>query len=124
MKIFIVLSFLILTNCFAQSAKVVKKGDIVPFDGVLFTRELEKQIRFDIQILEKKSESLAKIVEINEKEINILNKRIALYQEKANELATSQINKDNSTFFKNTLYFVSGAVITGVIGYGLIQAYR
>jgi hypothetical protein len=55
---------------------VVKKGETVPFDGVLFTKEKEKEVRNNIENSEKKIITLAKLNEFNEKEIDILNKRL------------------------------------------------
>lgn len=118
MKIFLI--FLLISNiCIAEDVKVVKKGDTVPFDGVLFTKELEKSIRMDMQISEKKIDMLTKINDLNEKEINILTKRLELHQEKTAEIIDREVQLENSTFFKNTIYFISGALITGLISYGV-----
>ena len=111
--------------CFAEnSVKVIKKGETAPFDGVLFTRELEKDIRNDLIVAEKKSAALTRLNEINEKEIEILNKRLGLYQTKAKELAEIETKVESDSFLKNVTYFISGALITGVIGYGVVKAYR
>lgn len=119
------LTVLLISNlALADDVKVVKKGETVPFDGVLFTKELEKQIRSDTQILEKKVDTLTRINSINEQEITILNQRVSLYQEKAKEMADREVKQESSSFWKNAAYFISGAVLTGVIGYGVIKAYR
>ena len=111
--------------CFAEnSVKVIKKGETAPFDGVLFTRELEKDFRNDLIVAEKKSAALTRLNEINEKEIEILNKRLGLYQTKAKELAEIETKVESDSFLKNVTYFISGALITGVIGYGVVKAYR
>lgn len=109
---------------FAEDVKVVKKGETVPFDGVLFTRELEKDIRNDIQVLTKKVDTLNKINDINEKELDILNKRVKIYQDKAKEMANREVKSEKDTFFKNTLYFLSGALLTGIVSYGVIRTVR
>jgi hypothetical protein len=109
---------------FAKDVKVVNKGEVVPFDGVLFTRELEKDIRNDIQILTKKVDTLTKINDINEKELDILNKRVKIYQDKAKEMANREVKSEKNTFFKNTLYFLSGALLTGIVSYGVIRTVR
>lgn len=123
MKILITL-ILSINVCFANEVKVVKKGDTVPFDGVLFTRELEKDIRNDIEILKKKADTLTKINDINEKELEIVNKRLKLYQDKSKELADREVKSENRDFLKNTVYFLSGALLTGLLGYGVFKAYR
>jgi hypothetical protein len=121
MKLFF--SLLLVSNfCFAQNVKVVKKGDSVPFDGVLFTKELEKDIREDMDKLKRRNEILTKINEVNEKEIDIVTKRLSLYQEKSKELADREVQSERDQFIKSTLYFLSGALITGLISYGVSQA--
>lgn len=115
-------SFLLITNfCFAQNVKVVKKGESVPFDGVLFTKELEKDIREGVDKLKRRNEVLTKINEVNEKEIDIVTKRLSLYQEKSKELADREVQSERDQFIKNTLYFLSGAIITGLISYGVTK---
>jgi hypothetical protein len=110
------LSFAILfSQASAQDVKVLKKGDPAPFDGVLFTKELEKSIRTDIQVYEKKIETYDKLNKLNEMEIDILSKRLSLYQEKTNELLQKE---DNSNLLKNTIVFLSGVVITGLLVHG------
>ncbi len=116
--------FLVSNMCFAQNVKVVKKGDSVPFDGVLFTKELEKDIREDVQKLNKRNDILTKLNEINEKEIDILTKRLVLYQDKSKELVDREIEFERDGFIKNTAYFLSGALITGLITYGVLQTQR
>jgi hypothetical protein len=121
---FVISIILCLNFCYADSVKVVKKGETVPFDGVLFTKEKEKEVRNNVENSEKKIVTLAKLNEFNEKEIDILNKRLELYQNKSRELADREVKNENNTFLKNSIYFLSGALITGLIGYGVIQAYR
>lgn len=121
----LIIAFILSFNiALANDVKVVKKGEVVPFDGVLFTKELEKDIRNDIQILNKKVNTLTKINDINEKELDIVNKRLALYQNKADELTKREVKSERDGLVKNTLYFLSGALLTGIIGYGVIKAYR
>lgn len=100
----------------ANDVKVVKKGESVPFDGVLFTMEMEKSIRMDIQVYKKSTETLSKINELNEQEIDILGKRLSLYQTKTNELLRKE---DNTNLLKNVVFFLSGALIMGVVSYGV-----
>lgn len=121
----IILCFILSSSlAYSQDVKVVKKGEVVPFDGVLFTKELEKDIRNDVKNLEKRNEVLTKLNEVNNKEIDILNNRLELYQKKSKELAEREVKSERETFFKNTFYFISGALLTGLIGYGVVKTYR
>ena len=120
-----ILCLLLISNIvIAEEVKVVKKGESVPFDGVLFTKEKEKEVRADLETSEKKIITLRKLNELSESEITILNKRLELYQNKARELADREVKSENNTFLKNSLYFLSGALITGLIGYGVVKTYR
>jgi len=121
----VILCLLLISNiAISEEVKVVKKGESVPFDGVLFTKEKEKEVRADLETSEKKIVTLRKLNELSESEIAILNKRLELYQNKARELADREIKSENNTFLKNSLYFLSGALLTGLIGYGVVRTYR
>lgn len=120
-----ILTLLISCNfVFAEEVKIVRKGEIVPYDGVLFSKDKEKEVRTDLDVSEKKIITLKKLNELNEKEIEILDKRLQLYQKKSTELTELQVKNEKHTSIQNVVYFISGALITGVIGYGVIKAYR
>ena len=116
---FLFTTLLLTQVCFAQDVKVVKKGEQVPFDGVLFTKELEKSIRMDMQISQKKIDTLTKLNELNEKEIDILTTRLQIHQEKVKDAVDREVQTENSMFWRQALYFISGALITGLISYGV-----
>lgn len=121
----LLISFFLLANiALADEVKIVKKGDTVPYDGVLFTKDKEREIRTDLEISEKKILTLKRLNDLNEKEIEILNKRVELYQKKTKEIVNLQLQEEKYSNAKNALYFISGALITGLIGYGVIKAYR
>ncbi len=119
-----ILFFLCVNIALADQVKVIKKGDPAPFDGVLFTKELEKEIRNNLSIADDRIKLLNKINDLNNKEIEILSNRLELYQKKSLELSDINSKIENTTFIKNVGYFLAGAVITGFIGYGVVQAYR
>src|SRR5574343_1303427 len=117
--------FLITFNCMAQNVVTVKKGDVVPFDGVLFTKEKELQIRQDIlekEALDKKVKLLEELGKVQEEEIDLANKRINNYRKQITEYADREVRTESREFWKSALYFTAGALITGAIGYGVIRA--
>lgn len=116
---FILTFNLLCSKVFASDVKTVKKGEVVPFDGVLFSREMERSIRENQEFLEKKVNALIKINDLSEKEIEILSKRLEVYQKKTTEMALRETSRENNTFMKHTIYFLSGAIITGLISYGV-----
>jgi len=119
-----ILFFLCVNIALADQVKVIKKGDPAPFDGVLFTKELEKEIRNNLSIADDRIKLLNKINDLNNRVIEILSNRLELYQKKSLELSDINSKIENTTFIKNAGYFLAGAVITGFIGYGVVQAYR
>ena len=122
-----ILLLLFTVNCLAQDVVVVKKGDVVPFDGVLFTKEKEKELRqtkLDLETSEKKVILLSDLNELNKKELDVVSKRLDLYQDKVREMADREVKSESRTFLQNSVYFISGALITGLIGYGIVKAYK
>lgn len=119
-----ILSFILFINySFAQVA-VLRKGEVVPFDGVLFTKELEKEIRTNLDISDKKISKLEGLNKLNDQEIDILNKRLNLYQQKSLELSDKAAKLEEGNFYKSFSYFLAGALLTGFIGYGVVKNYR
>lgn len=121
------LLLLLSLNAIAQDVVTVKKGDAVPFDGVLFTKEKELEVRKEVlekDFLQKKASLLEELGKVQKEELDISNKRIEIYQARAQEMADREVKSESREFLKNALYFTAGAVLTGVLGYGVIQAYR
>jgi hypothetical protein len=127
MKTLLVLLLSISIANAGDSVVVLAKGAPAPFDGVLFSREMEKQIRqidLDNDYLKRQNTSLIKLNTLSEQENTIITKRYENMQLKANELAEKQVKMENNSFWKTTLYFMSGALLTGVVAYGAARAGR
>jgi hypothetical protein len=105
--------------CASEDVKVIKKGDIAPFDGVIFTREVERSIREELEFNKVKIDKLTKLNMLNEQELEVISKRLELNQKISRELADREVKIENNSFLKNTLYFLSGALITGIIAHGV-----
>jgi len=126
MKILLILC-LSISLAHAGNVSVITKGTPAPFDGVLFSREMEKAIRqtdLDNVFLKQQNASLTRLNDLSEQETAIVTKRYENMQLKANELAEKQVKMDNNSFWKNSLYFISGALITGLITYGVARAVK
>ncbi|MFZ4411443.1 MAG: hypothetical protein ACOYOV_00070 [Bacteroidales bacterium] len=109
----------------AGNVSVIAKGTPAPFDGVLFSREMEKQIRqtnLDNVYLKQQNASLTRLNDLSEQETSIVTKRYENMALKVNELAEKQIKADNASFWKSTLYFVAGAIMTGIITYSVTRS--
>jgi hypothetical protein len=121
------LLLLITFNAFSQEVVTVKKGDVVPFDGVLFTKERELQIRKEVlekDFLVKKNLLLEELGKLQQTEIDIANKRVDVYQKRTQEMADREVRQENTDFWKSAFYFTAGALIVGIIGYGVVSTYE
>lgn len=124
--IVLILNVLFNNKAFSQ-VTVVKKGDTVQYDGVLFSKEKELEVRqqvLDLEYEKKRNLRLSDLNILNEKQIDLMHKRIDLYQNRVQQLQERDLSNQDDRLLNNTLYFVSGALLTGLIGYGVIQAYR
>lgn len=124
---YILILFLSTSLAFGQDVKVLSKGTPAPFDGVLFSKEMEKSIRqidLDNAYLKQQNASLNRLNDLSNQENDILSKRYENMALKANQLAEQQVKAENASFWKNALYFVGGALITGVISYGVVKSIR
>lgn len=123
----LILISLLSFNCMAQNVATVKKGEPVPFDGVLFSKDKELEIRKEVlekDFLEKKVNLLEELGRTQEKELEIANKRTILYREQSKEFADREVTSENTSFLKGILYFTAGALLTGALSYGVIQSNR
>lgn len=103
MKYLMILCF-ITQSLFAQDATVLKKGDPAPFDGVIFTKEKEKEIRL-----------MTETKKLQDEKIDLYDKRIALRDKQLDSLAERVVEqKDESLFTKVGMFILGAAVTTGV----------
>jgi hypothetical protein len=114
------IKILIMCLCFNSFAQVttVKKGEVIPYDGVLFSKDKElklREMREECTVDKKKVELFSKMNELNQKEIDVLTQRADNYKKEVRE------NRRVSDLEK-AIYFLAGAFITGAISYGVIKA--
>lgn len=117
--IFLILLIVISFNTYAE-VTTIKAGQAAPYSGVLFSKDAElklREMREEYQIEKKKTELLTKINDMSQKEIDILMQRVDNYRGQV-------IQNKKSTDLERALYFVAGALITGFVSYGVIQANR
>lgn len=97
------LMLLLITNLtFAQNSAIVKKGDTVPFSGILLTEErAEEAVKAEKKVvtLEQLAEAQKALTEFHKEEAVVARKRL------------SEAKWDG--FLSNTMYFALGVIITG-----------
>jgi len=112
-----ILSVLISLNSFSQ-VTTLKKGELAPYEGVLFSKDKElklREMREECAVDKKKVELFSKMNELTQKEVDVLTQRVDNYRKEVRD------NKKISDLEK-AVYFFAGALLTGVISYGVVQA--
>jgi hypothetical protein len=104
--------------------KYVEKGTLAPYTGYLFSPEDEKNARLmakEMEYFRDLSESMGKLIESDEKVIKVQNERIELYNTQIVNMSKRISETESDNFWRNTLFFVLGAVLTGAITFGVNQ---
>ena len=112
--------FLSCSLCFGQEIKIIKKGAPAPFDGfVVDAKQMKvfRQIDKDRKVLKEKEITLKDLGVVQEK-------RIKYFQDQADFYQTEMQAQQVKGWFKNTVYFLGGVAITGLISYGAWRVYR
>jgi hypothetical protein len=103
-------------NC-PEDIQVIEKGQVANCSGVLLSPEASKKADEaieDSKYYKELSGALFKRRDLTNKEINILDQRLKLYQEQSERLAVQLSNKESSETWKNFGYLALGVIITGV----------
>lgn len=115
--------FLYLEYSFAACDKPVnylQEGTTTPCSGYLFTPEKELEVRIKIANYDK----MELLVKKQDEMINILDSRIKIQIEQNIELSKLNEGNKNEDFYQKVLFFGLGALLTGMIAYGTIQAIK
>jgi len=102
-------------NTFAEDVIKLDKGTPAPYTGYLFSPETEQKARLSVKELSYYKE----LNIINEEALNLYSKRLTLTDTENLQLRDTIRKQEDVNFWKNTLYFVFGAVITGAIAIGV-----
>lgn len=123
MKKYLVILFLIPSLAFAeckQPVSLLEEGKPAPCLGYLFTPEKEAEVRTKIA----NYNNLELIVKKQDELVDVLNKRV-YNQIEQNQILNEQLNlREKETFTQKAIFFVLGAVVTGLIAYGTVQAVK
>ena len=121
MRLVLILLLLISTFSYAEEEiKYLKKSEVAPFTGYLSTPK--QQVRYR-QINEERKNCQAQKIKLEQLgQINDSN--LEWYKENYKKLKSDYEWQQTSKFCTHTLYFLGGAAISSVIGYGAIRALR
>ena len=104
---------------------LLNQGQAAPYTGYLITSDREKKLRMldkELEICNNINNSYKRLDSFNSENEAILIKRLDLYKNESERLANTLAKNNSDSFWEKTLYFGLGAVLTGFIAYGVVQA--
>ncbi len=109
-----------LSSATCLSVTYLQEGTPAPCSGYLFSPEKEQEVRLKIIDYDR----LTKLTERQSSLIDIQDQRLT-GQIKLNQELIEKINNSNQKdFWQNTLYFLSGVLITGAISSAVLHNVR
>lgn len=123
---YIALLLLLSMSVQAQDVTYLKQGEVAGYDGFLFSVPKEKELRLlDAQLTNcvTRSDLLMRSYDLQTNIIALSDKRLSNYQEQIDNLNKQAVTAKSDTFWMSALYFLSGAVITGLVAFGLAKGY-
>lgn len=120
------LSILLLCSIFSQSVSaqdtaLVRKGDLVPFDGILFSEKKANEVRYQLiklDNLEKINESYDKTIVLYKKNEDYKNEQLSVLLQRNDDLAKSLQSSQTTSNWERILWFTLGVVATTGAVYG------
>ncbi len=88
----------------SKPVQAIQEGEKANCSGFLFDKKTEEA-----------AYKATRIVELQEKENQILEKRLELYVKQSEALAKELAKKKNTEEFVRVFYFIGGALITGIV---------
>lgn len=104
----------------ADNAVYLPKGSVTPFEGYLFDQEKAEKVRN----LKIDYDTTNRLLDNYKGENAVIMERLANAQEHNKVLAQRIVDLKDDNFFNKVGYFVLGAVVTGVISYGVVQTLK
>ena len=101
----------------AEPVQLLNHGDKAPCTGFLFSPEQEKKVyeaTQDAKYYKELSDKLMKRQELQTEQLQIMDERLKLYMNQSNTLAIELQKEKSDSFWKKTLYFGLGIIVTGV----------
>lgn len=121
MKLLLVIFLLVSNVCYSnESMKVVKKGEVASFDGVLVSKEQMEEFRRineENKLLKEKVLTLENIVKIDEI-------KLKYYADELTATRSLLIAEQANDFWAKAGYFALGVIVTGVAAKSAIESTR
>ena len=97
--------------------EIVKEGEPSPCTGIVFTHEQETKIRTDLMYYKELSGKYKQNAELDAK---LLKLERDLSKDLRNELSM----RESTAFWENSLFFILGAGLTGLVSYAAFQSIK
>lgn len=127
MKRLTLLSLLLVQSAYATDPTLLRKGDVAQSEGWLFSRELEasnRQRLLDADLYKQLDLSNQRIIQYHVQEKEILKQQADLWRNQSTELSKQLVSAEDRSFWRNTLFFLAGALVTTAITFGVSKAAR
>lgn len=119
------LILLLIPSIALAQVKHLNKNDKAPFSGYLFSPDKEAEVRKtneDYKTLVLVDQNNQKLFKLKDDQIGIMDKQITLWRTQSQDLSKQLVERENSSFWKQTLFFGLGAIVTTAIVYGVNKA--
>lgn len=126
MKKLLVFLLILSNTCFAD-VKFLNKGDVAPFEGFLFDRKAEMNLRLTEEKLEfcdKSKDILNSLNKDQEDRYNIMTDRLKIRDQQIDTLAKRVVESRESFWVTNIGFFILGALVTTGVAYGVSRTIR
>jgi hypothetical protein len=120
----IALSALLSISANAQ-VEYIEKGKPAPYTGYLFTPEKEADVRKaneDLKLFKLIDDNNSKILKLKEDQLVVVKEQADLWKNQSERLSKQLVDAEDRGFWRNTLYFGLGAIVTTAIVFGVNQA--
>ena len=107
-----------------KEVMALKKGEPAPCSGVLFSPAKESAIFRDITLYKKEIDLLNQKVTLLEKDQDFYQRRLDNMMQLNDSISKELARREQNSFFNNSLYFGTGALLTGLIAYGVVNGLR
>jgi hypothetical protein len=103
----------------------IKAGEKSPCEGYIFSIDKELETRLKLEELKTSkvvSDSKDKIINLKDIQISLLERQVTIWQDQSNDLSKQLVEKENSSFWKQTAYFMLGAALTTGLAFAVNQS--
>ncbi len=126
MKAFLLLCLLFTQTTLACNPVLhLNKGAVAPCEGYIFSLPAELDNRKSLEefkYLKLVNENNIKLINLKDTQVSLLSSQVKLWQDQSTTLSKQLVDRENSSFWHNTLYFVLGAAVTTGLAFAVNKA--